>query len=81
MATIDNRVIERSKAKKGNGAQSQNHEHDSKVPQFSDVEHHNYKNIKGNINIQFSSKSKCHMGHLHKEIVNLKRKELKEATL
>ena len=58
MATIGNRVTEKSKDKKGNGAHSQNHQHDTKVPKYSDGEHHNYTNKKGNINIQFSSKIK-----------------------
>ena len=62
MATIDNRVTEGPKTKKGNGAHSQNHQHDSKVPKYCDVEHGNYKNKKGNINIQFSSKIKMPYG-------------------
>ena len=62
MATIDNRVIEKSKDKKEKGAYSQNHQHDSKVPKYSDVEHHNYTNKKGNINIWFSSKIKMPYG-------------------
>ena len=62
IATIENRVIERSKAKKGNGAHSLNHQHDSKAPKYCDVEHDNYKNKKGNINIQFSLKIKMPYG-------------------
>ena len=58
MATIDNRVIEKSKDKKEKGAYSQNHQCDSKVPKYSDVEHHNYTNKKGKINIRFTSKIK-----------------------
>ena len=58
MATIDSRAIEKSKDKKDNGAHSQNHQHDTKVPKYSDAEHHNYTNKTVNINMWFSSKIK-----------------------